>query len=201
MSYNPSYECPRCGYKTHRKPAMYMHLYTKKKTCPQTKNAIELSDEIKEHILDNRIYNVTDISSYTKAQVKLNNELIKLKEDIRLVKFQKKEEFYQIMVEKYLNGKHLYLPSGITDVTTDSIHAEVKQWCAWKDSIGQLLCYNDDRPREFLHVYLFGKANKKTMQVAYDKFTKFGIDVYSFMTDGNDFHIVKYKTNEIVYTL
>jgi hypothetical protein len=37
---------------------MYRHLYNKQKSCPKTENDIELTDEIKEHILANRVYKV-----------------------------------------------------------------------------------------------------------------------------------------------
>lgn len=50
------YECPCCGYKTEQKSHMKKHLYTLSKPCPQTQNALELTEDIKEHILSNRVY-------------------------------------------------------------------------------------------------------------------------------------------------
>lgn len=52
------YCCIRCNYTTHHKGSMIYHLYKTKKPCPATKNVIELTDEIKQHILDNRIYHI-----------------------------------------------------------------------------------------------------------------------------------------------
>lgn len=52
-----NYSCIRCGYSTSLKSDMRRHLY-KKNTCPATINEIELTDEIKTHILDNRIYHI-----------------------------------------------------------------------------------------------------------------------------------------------
>ena len=63
------------------------------------------------------------------------------------------------------------------------------------------MCYNDDIPKETLQVYLWGKANKNMMQTAYEKFKKFDIEVFTFMSDGNTFKIIKYDTDEIVYTM
>lgn len=54
------YTCNRCGYITSRKENMSRHLYELKKTCPAIKNVIELTDEIKQHILDNRIYHIPE---------------------------------------------------------------------------------------------------------------------------------------------
>jgi hypothetical protein len=54
------YSCIRCNYSTERKSNMFYHLYKMKKPCPGTKNVIELTDEIKQHILDNRIYKIPE---------------------------------------------------------------------------------------------------------------------------------------------
>ena len=67
------------------------------------------------------------------------------------------ESIYQNVLEKYLDGKHISTEYGITDVTTNRLHAEIKSWCLWKTAIGQLMAYNLAEPREELHVYLFGK--------------------------------------------
>lgn len=53
-----SYQCPRCGYTTSQKGHMRHHLYKNKKECPSTSDNIGLTDEIKEHVLTNRVYKV-----------------------------------------------------------------------------------------------------------------------------------------------
>ena len=52
------YTCCRCGYKTSEKYRMNNHLYKKIKSCPAIENNIELTNEIKEFILNNRIYKI-----------------------------------------------------------------------------------------------------------------------------------------------
>lgn len=52
----PEYTCYRCGYCSPKKDHMKRHLYDLKKQCPGIDNNIDLTDEIKECILDNRIY-------------------------------------------------------------------------------------------------------------------------------------------------
>lgn len=54
------YCCIRCNYSTHHRFNMHKHFYKTKKPCPATKNVIELTDEIKQHILDNRIYKIPE---------------------------------------------------------------------------------------------------------------------------------------------
>jgi hypothetical protein len=56
MSLKPDYECPRCGYKSRQKKHMHQHLYTLKKDCPEVRQNITLTEDIKEHVLANRRY-------------------------------------------------------------------------------------------------------------------------------------------------
>jgi hypothetical protein len=57
------YTCPRCAYVTAIKQHMRQHLYNTRKECPASNAKILLTDEIKSHILENRVYNIpADIS-------------------------------------------------------------------------------------------------------------------------------------------
>jgi hypothetical protein len=53
---NKPYTCPRCGYTTSNCGDMKRHLYHKKKVCPGQHDDIELTDEIKEIVMKNRVY-------------------------------------------------------------------------------------------------------------------------------------------------
>lgn len=50
------YTCPRCSLQTKLKGNMERHLYKLQKMCPATHQDIELTDEIKQYILNNRVY-------------------------------------------------------------------------------------------------------------------------------------------------
>ena len=52
----PPYTCCRCGYETRRKDHMEKHLYKLFTQCPGATQDIELTDEIKEAIVKNRVY-------------------------------------------------------------------------------------------------------------------------------------------------
>ena len=54
------YTCCRCGYTTDKKTNMHKHLFQKKKTCPGMVNDIELTEHIKNKILDNHIYKLPE---------------------------------------------------------------------------------------------------------------------------------------------
>jgi hypothetical protein len=52
------YKCVRCGYETDHKSSMFNHFYKKKRPCPMSNNTIELTQEIKQYILENHVYNL-----------------------------------------------------------------------------------------------------------------------------------------------
>lgn len=55
---NSKYQCIRCGYTTVQKNSMKDHMYNRKTLCATTLNDIELTDEIKKHIVDFRVYQI-----------------------------------------------------------------------------------------------------------------------------------------------
>jgi hypothetical protein len=58
MTKRHPYTCPRCGYFTSKKSNMNSHLHDLKKPCPAIEVDIELTDAIKQYVLDNRIYRI-----------------------------------------------------------------------------------------------------------------------------------------------
>lgn len=70
MNQTPPYTCICCGYTTRQKNDMRKH-FNKKKPCPKVKNVIELTDDIKEHILANKIYIIPE-----EKPVSINNHII-----------------------------------------------------------------------------------------------------------------------------
>jgi hypothetical protein len=74
-----NYLCIRCGFNTKNKNDIRRHFYTLKKICPAIKNNIELTDEIKEYILNNRIYIIQKPEKQEKTkkpQIIHNNQII-----------------------------------------------------------------------------------------------------------------------------
>ena len=74
MPKKPNYCCIRCGYETDSKSHMHKHLFLKKTPCPQLKNLIELTNEIKQHIMDNRIYIIPKVEKPTKIINNIMNQ-------------------------------------------------------------------------------------------------------------------------------
>lgn len=180
------YCCIRCGYNTVQKNHIYKHLYLLKKTCPATKNLIELTDEIKQHILDNRIYKEPK-----------TNQALSL--ELQFYKNRKNEAFYQMLLEQFLGGGHKHLSCGITDVTTDECHAEIKEWKNWKEAIGQLGCYNKVDPRNRLELYFFGSISKKAKKEAIDVSKSFEYHVFEFIDENNEIKIIDLSSGNVVH--
>jgi hypothetical protein len=192
---SPEYECPCCGYQTIHKNDMRRHLYNKMKQCPKLLHDIELTDEIKEYILQNRIYKQKKVNSASILQ-----KFEKLTIEVNALKHKKTEVFYQAIVEKYLGGTHSKNDAGVTDVTTDNIHAEIKELISFKSAIGQLLSYNVSSPKKELQVYIFNNSNKKKMQIAANIFKELDIKVFTFDVLSEKVDIIEYQTNNIVFT-
>lgn len=57
------YKCPRCGYETKHKNFMRNHFYNLQKPCKGVINPMELTHEIKEHILVNSIWHPPPINT------------------------------------------------------------------------------------------------------------------------------------------
>lgn len=66
------YKCPRCHYTTTQKGDMRKHMFNLQKPCPATHHNIELTPEIKEHILNNRVYHVPKQTPQQVLNVQIN---------------------------------------------------------------------------------------------------------------------------------
>ena len=93
------------------------------------------------------------------------------------------ESKYQNALEKILGGAHERMGVfGISDITTEEFHAEIKVWHNWREALSQLLVYNFASPRPDLRVYLFGQRPSSycdhDMQSIINMFKKYGITMY-----------------------
>jgi len=126
-----------------------------------------------------------------------NNQQLKL--ELQYYKNRKNEKFYQLLIENYLGGTHKTLSCGVTDVTTDSCHAEIKEWSSWKEAIGQLTCYNTVDPKDRLEMYMFGKYKQSCKNEAIKVTATCKIFIYEFIDTNDGVSIIYLKNNEIVY--
>lgn len=197
----PCYHCPRCGYKTPRKTCMRDHMY-KTKPCPSLQDDLELTAEVIEHVLSNRVYHKPE--THVTTSNKLDDKLKKLQDQIDFLKTNRKESFYQTIVEEYLQGTHKKLKRCVTDVSNDRVHAEIKKWDCFLEAIGQLTYYNWVDPKEELHIYFFGRTSQKDADYLIPLLMEKGFIVHTFRDteDGVVIHQHNKKTDvfQKIYT-
>jgi hypothetical protein len=90
------------------------------------------------------------------------------------------EKVYQKYLESILNGKHVdYGIYGVSDITTNEFHAEIKSWKSWKNVMGQLISYNEASPRDELRAYMYGDLPiDKKLETIKSLLNKFNISVF-----------------------
>lgn len=201
------YTCPRCLHKTMKRSNIMAHF--NKQTVCQAKNninAVNLTPNIIKYVLDNRIYHVIAPTNYTAtkqvkqapnfSELQARNEYL----EKRIACLERSERFYQDVVEEYLGGTHKRLKYGITDVTNDRVHAEIKNWNSCHSAMGQLEFYNALDPKEELHIYLFGPIQKLKARIIIDLLIRKGYKVHTFIEGRNVVSINSHNEKRNVFT-
>jgi hypothetical protein len=111
-----------------------------------------------------------------------------------------KELFYQNILEKYLGGTHKDLSCGQTDITTDSLHAEIKRWNCWKEGLGQLLSYNSVDPKEKMMLLCFGNYKSGGKLEATKICKDYSIEVFDCFVDKGVFKVRSMVSDMLVYS-
>lgn len=109
---------------------------------------------------------------------KQNDDLIRL---INRLGKKKQEDYYQMLLEKHFKSGHLSLENGVTDISTDIMHAEIKNWDCDKKALGQLIYYNAVSPRKDLRAYFFGKCSNDKKKKTNEVFNKSNIRCFEFI--------------------
>lgn len=116
----------------------------------------------------------------------LSSEVVSLSSRVARDAFlRRNEKYYQTLLEGQLGGKHLSIPNvGITDITTEDSHVEIKHWKNYHSVPGQLQKYHMAVPRKRKCVYLFGKPKSgKRLQQIIHLFALSNIEMYWFGPD------------------
>jgi hypothetical protein len=113
-----NYTCPRCSYETHRKDTMEKHL-NRRRLCPGGQSNIEITEEIKQIILKERIYHIPKASKHVSNVVNYNyNNVMTLMNTsltpIEMVKsFNKYNKINVIGVDDYFEDKFCEISSSL----------------------------------------------------------------------------------------
>lgn len=137
----------------------------------------------------------------------LRNELQKTQQivqrqkvELAFLKRKKNEDFYQGIMEQHFNATHKTLDSGITDITTDDAHYEIKRWNCWKEALSQLILYNDDDPKENMYACFFETCSEQQKKKVQSKFEKYNITCLEFREEKNKITLCNLESGEIKLT-
>jgi hypothetical protein len=173
------HECRRCGYKTDRTSNLAKHLSQDFKCVPidldHHFNPNDLLAELQ--AIKRKYVRKAAPSQQPPAQrhAALVQKIARLQSRVNALTTKRDEYFYQNWLEQRLGGSHMKLQSGVTDITTDTCHAEIKEWKSWKAGVGQLLAYNSELRRQEVALYLFGAPVACDVSVMVNTFQKAGV--------------------------
>lgn len=159
------------------------------------------NEDLRKKIVDSMHNTVPDVSlEIESACTSLQNQSIeslqrKIKDlelALQISKAHKSEKIYQTLLEKYKfpGAGHLKLACGVSDITTECVHAEIKKFEDWKEAIGQLQAYNVVTPRSELHVYLFGNYSQACKEIAISVIKSLNIHPYEVCVSEEEFVIL-----------
>lgn len=120
---------------------------------------------------------IQEINNKLNKVIDLQNEF-----ELRLKSLETKrdEMYYQKFLEKQLNATHKRTKYGITDISTQDYHIEIKRWNDYKKALGQLLSYNYNKVKK-LAVYFFGNVKDEQKTNIVELFQKNDIEIYEFI--------------------
>ncbi len=208
-----TYDCEFCKKKFNFTSTKCTH----KKICklnPDNKPMITIPKEEYEALqklknisiekkVDVNINNIDELQALNlelQKSININNELKAVKLELQYYKNRKNELFYQLLLEQYLGGTHKSLSCGITDITTENSHCEIKEWKYWKEGVGQLTCYNTVDPKNENAIYLFGKYSDNCKLKCIEIIKKCNIIPYELKDDSDGVHIINLIDNTVIYT-
>lgn len=186
--------CKDCSSRFTMRSALSRHRHN---TCPsrlehqntlieERNDYIQLSTQLSaindtnNHIIDENKHLKNVINDLGKKVQKLEIELQITKDDVS-------EKTYQTLLERFRfpGSTHMRFSCGVSDITTDTVHAEIKRYDTWKEAIGQLLSFNIASPRAEMHVYLFGKYSVSCKKIAIEHFQKLNIKPFELQIENN----------------
>lgn len=127
-----------------------------------------------------------EVSALRAEVEELRGQVVLLSQTLsRFVVSERKEKYYQAILEETLNAGHLRIENvGETDITTEDAHIEIKRWRDFDKVIGQLRRYQMFVKKARLCTYFFGSRPNDTKVRMIEKLLKeAGIEMYSFNAD------------------
>lgn len=208
------YTCIRCGYHTIFKAHMREHFYKKKTLCATIVNNIELTEEIKQHIINFRIYKIP-------KELK-ENQITMQKEKSELEKVIRKDYYNYIYLlrpeESVLSEQNIYKIGMSVVKDKNSNISRLSSYRKGSEIVLLAQCINANAMERQI-INIFNKRFKRAygneyfvgnkyemMEIIYatlkneDKFQEYTLDKKSCSTDCNNDILDKFIEDEIIVT-
>jgi hypothetical protein len=199
------YWCPRSYSKS-------FNLNRHKKNCPNNPNLSgNMEQSTDDHndfqiMLEERQKTNNNITNNTNLIIQDLHRRIKDLEETnrRILEKNRNEAYYQHIIEIFLGNTHEDLIvkgslMGTTDISTPSLHGEIKTWKKWKYAMGQLIAYNTCNLRPEMNAYMFGRYEEAHKREASNIMKSNGVTVYDLHDTENGVDIIEYETHNMVY--
>uniref|UniRef100_A0A6C0E0Q1 Uncharacterized protein n=1 Tax=viral metagenome TaxID=1070528 RepID=A0A6C0E0Q1_9ZZZZ len=151
-----------------------------------TRAHMDISENTLLQTLQNDLIDLRDTVRKQQEGLKL------LRDDVTALKCKRNEKYYQTFLEGELGGGHKNTKYGVTDITTDVYHVEIKHWCNFKACLGQLQAYNHKDNKKLVAAFFGDTTTSKKLdiiQLFYDSF----IDVWELCDFDFGVKIIKHK--------
>jgi len=149
-------------------------------------DTMDISENTLLQTLQNDLIDLRDIVR------KQQEEITNLRYELTSLKCKRNEKYYQTFLEGELGGGHKNTKYGITDITTDAYHVEIKHWCNFKACLGQLHAYNHNDDKKLIAAF-FGDIGASKRENVIDLFRKFDIEVWQLHDIDNGVRIEKFE--------
>jgi hypothetical protein len=130
-----------------------------------------------------------------RQNTKLKEENDRLSAKLHILQSKKNEDFYQDILEKYFKATHKRLAIGITDITTEDTHIEIKRWSCWREAFAQLILYNSHDPKEKLYACFFGEYAQPAKTLAIASLKQQNIICFELQNTQDAIHMVNLEDN------
>lgn len=188
-----TFDCTFCEKKFNHKSNKYAH----EKICNR-KNTTNIKFDDYENRIRNLESRLQEVTKQPEGLTTKTNLTLPNATDSTDAVNKKYERYFQTALETLLHGYHRHLDVGITDITTDTFHGEIKNWKDWKEAIGQLMAYNIEDPREKLHMYLFGKCSNRKRAIACQTLVRLNIHPFECIDVEGGIRLIDLVTNTTV---
>lgn len=185
--------CPDCGKVVH-KNSLSRH----KKICKHSVVIAKVDNINDVHYKEHIEHLQQQINMLSQRIHELETENKDIKAQMMFFKSKKNEDFFQCILEKHFGASHKTLETGITDITTDTTHIEIKRWSCWREAYAQLLLYNSSETKEHLYACFFGEYQRSAKDIAIKCLQAQNITCFEFKNYEDYIDLVNVVTNESI---